>query len=395
MGTTRGPTEPLRTHRDPQQAVFIELLFDVVFVFAFTRLSERLVDRLDWIGFCETLVLTAALWRVWYRTARMTNRYAPSRPVIQFLVIATMFASLMMAVAIPRAFAERGAVFAGLYVGLQMLRHVWLVLLGGDRDAQLVSIRILFWATISSGPWIAGAFAEGGARLAWWTVGVGIDYLAGILDFPTPRLGRAGLGRQRIAAEHLAERYRQILIIGLGETLLASGIEVTPYGFDRARMVALTVSFAITVLLALIYFHRAGQILPAAILASKNPGRVGELGSVAHLIMVLGIVISAVGDKLIIDAPLGRAEPAWVLVIFVGPALFLAGRALLEYAIYSRVAWPRPVGLLLLATVAPATIGLPPVVVAAAAAAVLAIIAVTSLYLRRMLHRELAPPPRT
>ena len=385
----------LRSHRHPQQAAFIELLFDVVFVFAFTRLSERLVEFLDWAGFYENTVLTLALWWVWYRMAWTTNRYDPNRPLIQISVVGTMLASLLMAAALPRAYTDRGLVFASLFVAVQVLRPLWLLVLGGgDRESQLVTTRILFWAGMSAVPWLAGIFTEGTARLAWWSVAVGLDYLGGMLDFPTPGLGRARLRRQAIAAEHMAERYRQFLVIAFGESILVSGIQFSPYGFEPARTTALIVAFTITILLGQIYFYRAGQLLPVAIAKSRSPGRISEFASYSHLIMVLGVGTSAVGDKLMIADPLGDTKPSGILIIFGGPAMFLVGRAMLEYTTFSRISWSRPVGILLLTALAPLTLWMPPLAVGAAVAGVLAAVAISNIFIWRYAPREPAPPTR-
>ncbi|HEX5596834.1 MAG TPA: low temperature requirement protein A [Micromonosporaceae bacterium] len=391
---TRHRAQSARGQPHPEQPGFVELLFDVVFVFAFTRFSERLVEQLTWFNFYATMVLLLAMWWVWYRMAWTTNRYDPQRPVIKLMVIATMLASLLMAAALPNALREydRGLVFASIYVAVQTLRHLWLVLLGGDRTAQLVSLRIFFWALISAVSWIAGIFSQGGARLAWWSVAVALDYAGGLLDFPTPRLGRAGLRSQTVGGEHLTERYRQLLIIALGETILVSGIQFSPYAFEGDRTAALIISFVITVLLWQIYFYRAGELLPTAIAVSRAPARVGELASYAHLIMVAGVSLSAVGAKLTIAHPFGKTTTAWVVVILGGPALFLVGRALLDFTAFSHVSWSRPIGLLLLAALLPAVLRLPLVLVAVVAAAVLAGIAVANLISWRIFPSVPGPP---
>ncbi|MFG2058014.1 low temperature requirement protein A [Micromonospora sp. NPDC048930] len=381
------------SRQPPQRAGFVELLFDVVLVFALTRLSDRLVEHLDWRGFYSSLVLTLALWWLWYRMAWTANRYDPTRPMVQVMVIVTMLGALLMAAALPAAFEAYGAVFAGVYVAVQMLRHVWLVLFGGDGYARGVSIRILFWFGISAVPWIAGIFAADGPRLVLWSVAVLIDYAAGVLDFPTPWLGRAGLRGHAIAEEHLTERYRQVLIIAFGETILTSGIQISPYGFERVRTAALLVAFVITVLLWQIYYYRAGELLPAAIAASRAPAFVGELASYAHLVMVIGVAVSAVGDRLIITQPLGEAQLSRIVVILGGPALFLVGRAMLDYATFSRVSWSRPIGVLALVVLAPLSIALPPLLVAVAAAAVLAGVATSNVLSWRMYPRRMSPPP--
>ncbi|WP_406074393.1 low temperature requirement protein A [Micromonospora sp. NBC_01638] len=394
MARSDGPAEAVTSRQHPQQVGFVELFFDVVFVFAFTRFSERLVEDFSWPNSWATLVLMLAMWWLWYRTVWTTNRYDPERPAIQLMVIVAMLASLLMSAAVPAAaLTERGVVFAWIYVTVQVLRPLWLVLLGGeDAYPRLVHIRILFWTAMSAVPWIAGTFVRDGPRLALWTVAIVIDYGGGILDYPTPRLGRAGLRGQPISEEHLTERCRQLLIIALGEAVLASGIQFSPYGFERDRTVALLVSFVITVLLWQLYYYRAGVLLRAAIASASAPARISELAAYAHLIMVIGISLSAVGDTLIITHPLGHTKWTWIAVIFGGPALFLVGRSMLDYAVFSRVPWSRPIGVLLLAALAPAALRLPPVVVAMVAAVVLAAIALSNVVTWRLVPRAIAPP---
>ncbi len=375
-------SEPTGILRDPgsQRVGFTELLFDVVFVLAFTELASRLVREPTWLGLYRSLVLLVAMWWVWYRMVWTTNRYEPDRPAILLMLVITMLATLLMAAALPHAFVNHtlGLVFGWTYVTVQVGRHVWLVLLGGNRHAQLVSVRVLFWATLSAPLWIAGIYSSATIRLALWTVAVALDYAGGMLDFLTPGLGRAGLRGEKVAGEHIVERYRQVLIIALGETILASGIEFSPHAFQRDRTAALIVSFVITLLLARIYIYRAGLLLPEAIAATHAPAYVGELASYAHMTMAAGIILSAVGDSKIIGDPLGHADTSTVLVITGGAALFLVGRAALDYATFSRLSWTRPVGVVLLAAAVPATRHLPPIGVATVTAAVLFGLAVTN-----------------
>jgi len=394
MATPKRSAALLRNLEAPQRASFVELLFDVVFVFAFTRLGERLVRDLSWLGLYQVVLLVLAMWWVWYRMAWTTNRYDPRRPVIQVMVIATMLGTLLMAAALPGALDRNGLVFASVYVAVQTLRHLWLVMLGGDPRARLVSIRILAWSVVSAVPWIVGMFSHGAARLAWWTVAVAVDYLGGLLDFPTPRLGRAGLRGQKVAEEHLTERYRQVLIIAFGETVLTSGIHFSPHAFERDRTAALLVAFAITVLMWQIYFYRAGELLPAAIIASRSQARVGEVASYSHLVMVIGAAVSGVGDSLIIREPLGHAPPSWPLAIVGGPLMFLIGRAMLDYSVFSRVSLSRPIGVILLVVLVPTASGLAPILVAMLVAAVLAGIAIANLLSWRLFPRLPSPPFR-
>lgn len=98
----------LRRPEHPLQAAFLELFFDLAFIFAFTRISLRLADNLDPISAAQTLVLLLALFWVWTFTAWSTNFFKPERIPIQFVVIGSTFGTVVLAIAVPGAFETRG-----------------------------------------------------------------------------------------------------------------------------------------------------------------------------------------------------------------------------------------------------------------------------------------------
>jgi low temperature requirement protein LtrA len=392
---TSGVAALLRRPEEPR-ATFLELFFDLVFVFALTRLSQGLLEHLDWIGAYQTLVLLLALWSVWAATAGLTDRLDPQRPVVQLLVLATMFGTLVMAAAAPEAFHGRGLFFAGAYVITQIGRSAVTVLLLRGHEARDAFLRPLFWFAVSAVPWIAGALVHDTARGVLWALAVAVQYVPVALGFPTPRLGRASAGAPGFAVseEHLAERYRLLFIIALGELILVTGLTFSGSGFEPDRMAAVVVAFATAALLWRIYIHRAGGLLAEAIAAARDPIRAIISAVYAHLVMVAGIVAIAVGDELVIEHPFGHPRPAWIAVILGGPALFLAGRAMFEYTVFGRVSRSRLIGVLLLAAISPAAMLLPPLVVAIAPALVLAGIAVSDATRSRGRPPEPPAPPR-
>jgi low temperature requirement protein LtrA len=136
------------------------------------------------------------------------------------------------------------------------------------------------------------------------------------------------------------------------------------------------VSIATTALLWRIYIYRAGEVLPAAFAAVPVSARLGRWAAYVQLIMVAGIVVTAVGNELVITHPSGQTAPAWTIVILGGPALFLAGRSGFEYAVFARVSRDLPIGVLMLAALTPVTLLVPPILAATAAMAVLAGVAI-------------------
>ncbi|TYC19412.1 low temperature requirement protein A [Micromonospora sp. MP36] len=403
--TTNRVANLLRKRGSPQRPTFLELFFDLVYVFALTRIvnelvldyttghiAETLTTTLSENG--ETLLLFLAIWWIWTQTAWMTSRFDPLHPAIQIVVLATMLGSLFLAVAISGALAETGLLFASTYVAIQVGRTLFFALTMRSHELRRINMLALVWFGASAVPWLTGAFAPELTRNLLWLLALAIDYLGGTLGWPVPRLGRSQVSPWAVAGEHLAERYWQFVIVALGETILTTGSTLLHGPIVAERILALVLSFVTTVLLWRIYFYRAGQILGEAIAASANPGRLGRSAELSHLLMVAGIVATSAGSELTLTDPSGHAKPAWVGAILGGPALYLAGRAVFEHVAFARVSRPRPIGILVLAALAPVMVGLPPLGVAAAAAAVLLGVAVLDTIRAHGRPLEQASPPR-
>ncbi|WP_406036704.1 low temperature requirement protein A [Micromonospora sp. NBC_00898] len=398
MAEQRGE-QLLRGAETSPRATFLELFFDVAFVFALTRVSNRLVDDftverrvlLPEVG--QTLLLLLALWMVWSLTTWTTSRYEPERPEIQLVVAGSMFASMVMAVSLPEAFDTRGVSFAIGYVAVQVGRPLFLTVAMRNHPERHVAVRILVWAVVSAVPWIAGAAAHNDARGVLWTVAVIIDYGAVRLGWPLPGRGRSPTSSWPVTGEHLAERYQQFTIIALGEMILISGFGFSMSAFAGTQWVAFAIAFASTALLWRIYFYRAGTVLVEAVAGSARPGRLAESATYTHLVMVAGIVAAAVGYELVIGHPGGHTDPAWLTVIIGGPALFVLGRARFEYEVFGRVSRSRLVGVVVLVAMVPLVIRLPPLAIATATTAVLAGIALADAMRARGRPPEQPAPP--
>jgi low temperature requirement protein LtrA len=371
----------LRNPESSQRATFLELFLDLVYVFALTRVSQRLINdfmtgnQLRLSEAAMTLLLLMALWMLWVLTAWMTSRFEPQRPAIQLLVVVTMFASMVMAVALPKAFEDQGLLFAGAYVVMQIGRPLFLgITLQGDKR-QYISKRLVFWFGLSGVLWIGGALAPAKDRWIWWTVAVIMDYGGSALRWPTPGIGAVKSREWGFSGEHLAERYQQFFLIALGESILVAGLTFSGGGFAAGRSAAFVVSFVTTVLLWRIYFHRAGFLLAEALTGARDAARFIRSATYTHLVMVTSILATAVGYELVIVHPLSGGAPAWIAVILGGPTLFLIARARFEYEVFARVAWSRLIGAIILVLAAPGMVFLPPLAGAGFGALVLAGIA--------------------
>ncbi|MEV0724256.1 low temperature requirement protein A [Micromonospora purpureochromogenes] len=383
--------------RRPEQprAAFLELFADLVFVLAFVQLSLHLVEHLSWTGAFQTLVLLFAMMHAWVSTARFTDLFDPLHPLVQLFTMPIIFGTLVMAAATPEAFGRRGLVFIGAYLTVRLGGLAVAIFFLRGHEAQPSAVRILFWVGMATPAWIAGAFLPGWVRAALWMTAALVEYVGLAIGFPAPKMGRGATRRFEIvaSAEHVAERFQQFFIVALGEPILVAGLAFANAGFGAASSAATLVAFATTALLWRIYIHRAGALLADAITATTNLRRTAVATVYAHVVMAAGIVTIAVGDELVITHPLGHTDPAWIAVILGGPALFLAGRAIFEYAVFGRVSRPRVIGALALIALTPAMTLVPLLAVATTAALILAGVAVADAIRARRRPSEQPSPP--
>ncbi|MFC3505681.1 low temperature requirement protein A [Micromonospora krabiensis] len=380
------------TAESPGRPAFLELFFDLAYVFALITLVDTFAGNLTWTGLAGTLLLLFPFSLVWAITTWAADLLGLSRPLVQVQFIAVAAASLLLAAAAPEAYGERALLFAVTYLAIHLGSSSYYLLLDRSPSEPGRSGRILSWYAVLAGGWVAGALIGGPAQLAIWGTAISVEYAGAWLGWPTPGLGRAHPRQWRLVGERVAERYRQFVIIALGAAIFITGtmFSLNEHTVDRAA--ALLVVFTGLVLMWRVYIYRAGELLTEAIARSTHPSRLTQSAAVTHLIMVAGIIGVAVTAHLVVVRPLGPTPPSWAAVILGAPALFLVGRGLLDYTVFARVSRSRLVGLALLAALAPVATRLPPIGVTALAMTVLLLIAGANLMSTRH-HARVPTPP--
>lgn len=345
----------LRSRRDGARVTFFELFFDLVFVFAVTQLSHRLLKDLTVSGAGETLLLLLAVWWSWMYTSWTTNWFNPDHPAIRLLLIGTMLSGLIMSAAIPLAFESRGLWFACAYVVGQAGRTACVTALTWRNELGPNFRRILAWKLSTGVLWIAGGLAGHDPRLALWLLALALEYAAPWHGYTFPGLGRSRTAEWTIDGAHMAERCQLFLIIALGESLLVTGSTFSDLrGVEAAAGTAFAVGFLGSVAMWWIYFDRSAEAAAERIAASADPGRLGRSAyTFLHLPMVAGIIVSAVADELVVAHPHGHVMGGTAAVVLGGPALFVAGHALFKRAVFGRFDTARLLALVALAVLAP------------------------------------------
>jgi low temperature requirement protein LtrA len=334
----------------------LELFFDLVYVFAVGQLSHHLLEHIDLRTGAETVILALAVVYAWYMTAWGANWLEPDRLPVRLMLVGLMFASLLMSVAIADAFGDRAWLFVTGYLLIQIGRSAFLIVALRGRALSGHFVNDLVWELVIGALWVAGAFADGDARLVLWGLAVATAYVGvSTLHWLPGRGARIDLAHSEIAGEHLLERFRLFFLIALGETVLTTATAVTEEPFELERLLALTISFTGSVALWWCYFQRAEPIGVEMVETAEDAGSVGWLGTMTLTLMVLALIGIAVGDELAIAHPGDDATLGFTLLTFGGAALFLLAQVLFLYTAVGQVPRSRPLALSALAIHAVAT----------------------------------------
>jgi low temperature requirement protein LtrA len=335
----------------------LELFFDLVFVFAFTQVTTLMSHDLTWAGVGRGMLVLAALWSVWTSYAWLTNTVNPDEGVVQVSVLAAMAAMFVAALAVPDAFGRHGVVFGVAFMIVRVM-HIALYALAGRGDPDLLAAVSRFAPTVlvAGSLIIAAGFVDGALKPVLWLGALAIDYFAPLLS------GSTGW---RVEPAHFVERHALIIIIALGESLIALGVGATGAGLDAGVITAAVLGLVVATSFWLAYFDfftiRAQQML----VERSGPRRVAlarDVFSYLHLPMVIGIELFALGlEKTIAHVGHELATiPAFGLCI--GSALFISSFTAIRLRTSGTLSRGRTVTAMAFALLLPVAVNVPAIV---------------------------------
>jgi low temperature requirement protein LtrA len=357
-----------------QRVTPLELFFDLVFVYAITQVTTLMSEDLTWRGVGHGLLVLAALWWAWTGFAWLTNTLEPEEGLVRAGMFGGMAAMFVAALAVPRAFGADAVLFGVAYLCVRLI-NLALYGIAGKRDREFRRTVVRFAPTASTGALIilVAAFAHGGAQTLLWIVAIVVLYAGPIVD--------RGRGWS-ISPAHFAERYGLIVIIALGESIVAIGVAAAGAALTLELITAGVLGLAVIAALWWAYFDVIAVLAQRQLteLSGVARARLARDGySYLHMPMIAGIVLFALGLKITAhDAmdPLGLIPAA---ALCGGPSLYffshVAARVRLVYELRrtttQRVGWIGPGRL----AAAIGTLALIPAAVALPALAVLALLA--------------------
>jgi low temperature requirement protein LtrA len=360
---------------------FIELFFDLVFVFAVTQLAHRLVEHSSAAGVAQSLVLFLAIWSVWTGTTWVTNRLDVERNSVRLLLLAMMVGGLFQALAIPDAFKypSDARAFAIVHIALQLGRTLFIVAAFFRHNTLHLrhSIRTVVWVAAASPLWIAGALQSSEERLLWWSAALIIEYGATAARYWVPWIGTSQAEDWDVEANHFAERCGLFIIIALGELILITGNTVGDLNPNFHTLTAFLSILVATMSMWWIYFSYSAEKLAKSVEVSRDSGRAARIVYVyLHIPIICGLLLSAAGDEQLVKHPAHVATLADLIQIVGGTALFLTGALLVKRMICGRFMSSHVTGLSTLLLVSPLGLGMPLYVIGIGVAAVLVAVAV-------------------
>jgi low temperature requirement protein LtrA len=294
----------------------IELFFDLVFVFAITQLTSLLAGEPTVVGLGRVVLIFGNLWWIYGGYAWLTNAVPPREPVLRLLLLLSMGGFLVVALAIPTAFDGGGVAFGVGYL-LVTLVHTGMFLLSSHESAVRAMRRLGPANAITAALLLLAGFTQGLLQWTLWTAAFGLHWVSpfftAVPGFP-------------IRAAHFVERHGLIVLIALGESIVAVGIGMAGHGLQVDRVVTAVLGLVLAAALWWLYFdgedERAERVLDAAGVDRATWLALYGFGY-AFLPILSGIVVFAAGVK---NAVVQSGEPltasaAWLLAAGVGTYL--------------------------------------------------------------------------
>jgi low temperature requirement protein LtrA len=354
---------------DEHQVTPLELFFDLTFVFAMTQVTNLLADDPTWLGAFRGMLVLAALWWAWTAYAWLTSAMDVDEGGVRLAMLTSMGAMFGVALAVPGAFGDDAVLFGVAYLLVRLLHLVVSARVArGDPDRLDALLRFAPTALIGASLLVFAGFLDGRDRIAVWVVALAIDYLGPVV---------IGVGRGwRVAPEHFAERHGLIILIALGESIIAIGLGA---GFELDTGVIVAAALGIVVVSALwwLYFDVAAIFARRRLMQAERL----ELHRLAlhaysylHLPMVAGTVLFALGLKTTVDDVGEPLATVPAVALCGGAALYLLGHIAFLFRTTGRVFRRRTIGAAVLLALVPAAVAIPAVVALALVSAVCSLV---------------------
>lgn len=306
--------------REGERVTPLELFFDLVFVLAITQCTALMASHPTWSGLAQGLLVLGVLWWAWVGYAWLTSVIDPEQGAIRLLIFAAMAAMLVASLCVPEAFASLGLTFA-LAIGAFRTLHIFLFVLASpdDPDLRRSVLGLAASTAIAVALLVCASLFDGIEQAALWVLALALD-MGGPYFF--------GSEGWRLVPGHFAERHGLIVMIALGESIVAIGAGASGH-LDLGIGAAAVLGVALAAALWWIYFDVVA-LISSQRLTEAARGRVQnalarDSYSYIHLLLVAGIVLAAYGLETVLHHTDEHLHDIQSFALFGGVALYLLG----------------------------------------------------------------------
>jgi low temperature requirement protein LtrA len=370
----------------------LELFFDLVFVLSFTQVTLKMAHDPGWANLGEGLLILAAVWWAWAAYGWLTNSIDPDTNLNRVCMFAAMGGMLVVSLAIPQAFGDRGVLFGCAYFFVRAMQLVLYVrnTPGAAEDGDLQAIlKLAPGFLLGSALLIVAGLLDGGAQASVWIIAI-------LVDWSTPLF--FGTEEFHLDPGHFAERHGLIVLIALGESVLAIG---AASGLTLSAGQVFAALFGITAVAAFWWaYFDVVAIVAERRLTEAAPGEQAPLArdaySYLHFPLIAGIVLLALGLKETLAGTGEELETVPAIALCCGPALYLAGQIAFRERVLGTFSPHRAFAAVILLALIPLALGADALVALAVVSAVLAaLIAYEAVRFREQRARVRANPSAT
>ena len=332
----------------------LELFFDLVFVFAITQVTGFLSDDATWTRLAEGVAILAVLWFAWESYVWLANTVASDEGVVRVVLLSAMGAMLVVSLAVPGAFGDDAVVFGVAYFAVRAL-HVGAYTIVSRNDPQLRDVVLRLASTMlpAAALLIVAGALDGSARAFCWIAALAVDY-GGLLA--------RGVEGWRVTAGHFAERHGLIIIIALGESIVALGVGAGGLELDAGIITAALLGIAVASALWWAYFDVVAKVAERRLRAAPVPEQVRlarDSYTYLHLPMVAGIVIFALGVKKTLAGIEDELQTVPAIALCCGVALYFTALSAFKRRNIGSFNWPRLAAAAVLVALVPAATTVP------------------------------------
>jgi low temperature requirement protein LtrA len=315
-----------------QRVTPLELFFDLVFVFAITRVTALMAHDLSWRSIAQGLLVLTALWWGWAAYAWLTNHVSGEDGRARVVVFVAMGAMALVGLAVPEAFDAHALLFALGYLVMRMA-HLALYWVASRDDPDVHHAVFLLLPTGITGPLllVLASAADGPLQAALWVAALAIDYGGPFV------LGVAGY---RVHPAHFAERFGLIVIIALGESIVAIGVGAGAEPLDFAVAAAAVLAVAGSAALWWAYFGAVAPLAHDRLTRMSGTARnvlARDSFAYLHLPLIAGIELFALGVEQTVGHVDEALEAPAAVALFGGVGLYLVGHVAIRLRVLGTV----------------------------------------------------------